>query len=149
MDYYKVIIDGNVIDVGTVFLKWNNAKHHMYMCSLNEAQFVQGRDGNTAYRDEWLKSYEGIPSPFVPAKVVIIGAREFDELRALLEDGEDIPEKPIPVPEPEPEPDEEPAPEPETPMTIAEMRQYIADMIEQVDMLTECILEMSEVVYDG
>ena len=149
MNYFKVIIDGNVVDVGTVFLKWNNGKHHMYLCGLNEAQFVQGLDGNTAYRDDWLKAYEGKPSPFIQAKVIIIDATEYDELRALLEDGEDIPEPPAPAPEPEPEPDEEPKPEPDNPMTIAEMRQHVADMVEQVEMLTECILEMSEVVYSG
>lgn len=149
MDYYKVIIDDNVVDVGTIFLKWNTSMRHMFMCSANEAQFVMGRDSNTCYRDDWMKMYEGNPSTYLPAKVVMINAREYDEIRALLEDGEDIHEPPEPIPEPEPEPHEEPAPEPDAPMTISEMRQQITEMSAMMEMLTECILEISEVIYDG
>ena len=153
MTYYKVIRNSTVIDVGFVFLKWNETKHKLYLCDVNEAQFVQSRDGDTVYHAEWLKPYPAEAGYYEPVDVVMIDENEYDEIRAFLEDGEEIPyepDDPTPEPQPEPEPDEPDDPEEEEhKMTISEMRQTLTDMMEQVGLLTECILEMSEVVYFG
>ena len=44
MTYYKIVQDGNVVDAGFVFLKWNEKHHCMLSCEVNEAQFIQSFD---------------------------------------------------------------------------------------------------------
>ena len=148
MVFYKIIRDESVIDAGFVFLKWNEKRHRMYICDVDEGQFVQSFKGDTIYTAEWLKPAPAEAGTYETVQVVVIDAAEYDELKAYLEDGEDVPVIPVP-PEPEPEPEPEPDDEPEHQMTVAEMRQHIVEQDEQIALLTECILEMSEVIYDG
>ncbi|MBR1530594.1 MAG: hypothetical protein IJ643_00895 [Eubacterium sp.] len=93
--------------------------------------------------------------PYRDGKVAKILLEEYEELRKQL----DISDEPIEI-EPEP-PEEEPVTPPdeekeqeERIMTADEMRQRIIELEEQnnekdekIDMLEECILEMSEYVY--
>ncbi len=149
MTYYKIVQDGTVIDAGFVFLKWNEKHHCMFCCDVNEAQFIQSYDQAAVYQVEWLNAAPASAGQFDTVDAVVISETEFDEIRALLDDGEtviDEPEQPIEQPpdEPEQQGSEEPA---ERPMTVAEMRQVISEQQEQIAMLTDCILEMSEVVY--
>lgn len=138
-----------VVDAGATWLTWN-AKHRcLMMCGPDAASYVQGRDQKTIYTADWmLPAKHGWPTA-AEVTVTVIDAVEYDEILAMLNDGEEIPDIPEPEP-PQPDPDEPEEPEPEErPMTIAEMRQFIADQQEQINMLTDCILEMSEVVYGG
>lgn len=127
MQYYKIIDQGNVIGVGTMLLKWFASAERFFYCdSLNEAEAVQDVLTEQLYRDDWLhKPPDGATQPR-PATVTLIDATEYDELYALLSDGEDIPVDPEPEPEPPPQP--EPEPEPERPMSIQEMRDAIAEL---------------------
>ena len=60
------------------------------------------------------------------AEARIIDAEEYEDLIAVLPDGETVPEPPEPEPEPEPTP--EPEPEPEHRMTVQEMRDKIQEL---------------------
>ena len=150
MLYYKIVKDGHIIDVGSAFLKWNAKWHQLFSCDANDAQFVQGRDGDTLYRPEWMReppADTGLVYTIVDTG--FINEREYEYLLALLEEGDEIDDTPPEEEEQETEPDEEPAPDTEPAMTISQMRQYIAEMNETLSMLTDCILEMSEAVYGG
>lgn len=127
MTYFKVVENHAAVDAGHLWLQWN-AKHKCLMaCETREANYAQSYDGATVYRFGWLNPLpEGAPVyPVVEAS--IIDKQEYDDLIAVLPDGETVPEPPEPEPEPEPQP--EPEPEPERPMSVQEMREAIAQML--------------------
>lgn len=143
MNYFKVVEDGKVIDVGFTFLKWNEKRNRFFLCSIEEAQFAQGLHDDV-YHAYWFRKAPAAAGTYPEHDIVMINDVEFDELKALLDDGEVIEEPDIPAPvQPEPV-----IPSDEKPMTVAEMRQTILAQQEQIDILTECILEMSELVYN-
>lgn len=134
MTYYKIIQNNQVIDAGFVFLKWNERRQSYYIANIDEAQFAQSFDQTRVYRDGWLK-----PAPnatgFEDAEIVVIDKTEYEEIRALLDDGEKIE-----LPEPEEvtetiieKPDVKPISE--QPMSISEMRQKILEQQEQIAIL--------------
>ena len=90
---------------------------------------------------------DGAPA-YETAKIVVIDETEYDEIRALLDDGEEVPVDPAP-PEPEPVGPDDPVEPDERPMTVAEMREKITEQQGSIDMLIECVLEMSEIIYGG
>jgi len=148
MSYYKVIRDGMVTDAGEMFLRWQEKNRIMLACKPEEAQFIQGSDG-TILRVDWLNPVpEALKDRFETVEAALIDRQEYLDLRAVLDDGETVPEpepvQPEPTPEPEPGPD---VPEGEKPMTVQEMREKIAEQGATIQMLTDCLLEMSEVVY--
>lgn len=148
MNYFKIIADGRVVDVGEIFLRWQEKNRILISCPLEEAQLVQGHDGETIYRVPWLNPLPEEAGSYESVEAAIIDRQEYLDLLAVLEDGEQPiePEPPKQEPEPEPEPDPE-QPEEEKPMTVAEMRQRIKELEARNDMLLECLLEMSEIVY--
>ena len=126
MNYFKVIENGAAMDAGCMWLQWN-ARHRCLMaCETRLAHYAQSYDGATVYRIGWLNPLpDGAPEyPLVEA--AIIDAQEYEDLIAVLPEGETVPEPPEPGPDPEPTP--EPEPEPERPMSIAEMRAAIAEL---------------------
>ena len=139
MTYFKIIQNNTIIDVGFIFLKWNEKHHQLFACDANVAQCVQGCTSNNVYRSEWMKptTYE-----CEQAQVMVIAKDEFERLKLELDGGETIeisePAEPA-VPEIEPSPD--------MPMSVPQMREIIKDQQEQIETLVECILEMSETVY--
>lgn len=148
MTYYKIMQNGAVIDAGYTFLKWVEKHHCLMICEPAQAEYVQSYDRTTIYHDSWLRPVPTGAPACEAAKVVVIGETEYDEIRALLDDGEEVPVDPV-EPEPEPiEPDDPVEPD-DRPMTVAEMREKIAEQQESISMLIDCILEMSEVVYGG
>ena len=149
MTYYKIIQNDTVIDANCVFLRWIAKHRRLMVCEPKDAEFVQSYDQTKFYHDNWLRpAPAGVPA-YESAQIIVIDATEYDEIRALLDDGEEVPhipddpEPPVPV-----DPDEPVNPD-DRPMTIAEMRAKIAEQAESIDMLIDCILEMSEVVYGG
>lgn len=145
MSYYKITQGGNVIGVGSAFLRWHPKRRRFMYCDVDDAERVQDAITERLYHADWLSSSPPDAGAAEEAAVEMIAASEYDELYALLHDGETVPI--TPEPDPEPVPDPSPAPD-ERPMTIQEMREKIAAQEEQLQMLTECILEMSEVVYE-
>ena len=126
MTYFKVVENHAAVDAGHLWLQWN-AKHKCLMaCETREANYAQSYDGATVYRFGWLNPLpEGAPV-FPVVEASIIDKQEYDDLIAVLPDGETVPEPPEPEPEPEPQP--EPEPEPERPMTVQEMREKILEL---------------------
>ena len=135
MTFCKMLKNDKVVNIGCVFLKWNIKRHRMNVCSVDEGQFVQSYDEKTIYKDSWLKPAPEEAKNFEEAKIVVIDQIEFDDLKELLNEGEEVlVEKPEPLPSPQVLTEE---PVEEKPMSIAEMRQIIAEQQKQIDLLLE------------
>lgn len=127
MTYFKIIDNGEAVDAGWMWLRWN-AKHQCLMvCEPREAYYVQNYTETAIYRLGWLNPLPNGAPMYPAAEGAIIDAQEYDELIAALDGGETVPEPPEPEPEPEP-PEPEPEPQPERPMTVAEMRAKILEL---------------------
>lgn len=133
MKYYKIIQGGLVIGAGCTFLKWHPAKHRFFYCDADEAERVQDAITERVYHADWLLGSPPDAGPADEATVEMISAAEYDEIIALLADGETIQEPEEPEIEPVPEP--EPEPEPEKPMTVQEMRSKIIEQQEEIESL--------------
>ena len=147
MTYYKIVRNGIVTDAGFVFLAWNEKHHRMMACDIEEAQYIQSFNQENVYHAAWLKPAPPEAGIHETVEAVAINATEFDEIRALLDSGEPVPNEPEPPEEPEEQPQEPNPVEPERPMTVGEMRQLIIEQQERIDLLEGCLLEMSEIVY--
>ena len=150
MTYYKIIVDGSAVDAAFTFLRWDERLNRLLGCEPEDANFIQSHDGNTVYRAEWLNPVpERVKGRFETVDAAIIDRQEYEDLRAVLDSGETVPEPT----EEETLPDETPADTEETeaekPMTVQQMREKIAAQEASIAMLTECLLEMSEIVYAG
>ena len=154
MKYYKVISNGLVIDANCVWLKWQTKHRILLGCEPHEANYIQSSDQERVWRVQWLNPVPAGAPTFETVEAVEITEEEYLEIRKQLDDGfevvvpEEIPEEEIPEDT-----------TPETPsievMTPEEMRRKIvyleAALAEQAktnDILTECLLEMSTVIYD-
>lgn len=128
--YFKVLSGNEAVDAGSMWLAWNIRHRCLMACEPRAAHYAQSRDGFTIYRFAWLNPLpDGAPIyPTVEART--IDFQEYDEIIALLDAGETIPEPD--EPEPEPEPAVEPEPfagvEPDRPMSVQEMRERIAEL---------------------
>lgn len=132
MKYIKVLNEyGDLVSVEAledpvfVMIQLRNGK--MVRCSERHAQGVLDATGGVIYQLEGKE-----PLPDTERTAVIITQAEYDEL------SEDYPE-----PNPQPDDPEEDV----TPLTVGQMRAKIAEQEETISMLTECLLEMSEIVY--
>lgn len=137
MTYYKLIRENIVFDAGSMWLRWQPKNRIMLRCEPSEAQFVIGSD-ETIYRVQWLNPAPAEAGQYEVIEAAIIDRQEYDDLRAVLDDGETVPvpEPVIPEPEPEPEPDPE-QPEQEKPMTVQEMREKITTQEQQISELMD------------
>ena len=145
MTYYKIIQDDTITDAGFCFLK-ENKKGTLLYCEIDDAQLMQSYDGNKLYHCEWLKNVPTF-TDYETCEAVVIDEAEYNDIVAYLDDGEEVPVTPD---EPEPVEPDEPEDEEDTeekPMTLAEMREKITEQEETIAMLTDCILEMSEIIY--
>lgn len=155
MNHYKVIANGTVIDANCVFLKYQEKHGILIGCDAAEAQFIQSSDQAKVWRTPWLNPVpEGI-GEFETVEAVEISEEEYSEIKAQLDAGEEVPE---PEPEHPEEPDagDEETPSTETVMSPEEMRRKLAEQqvqlqeqADRLEFLEGCLMEMSEVVYDG
>lgn len=134
MTYFKITKDENVISVGCVFLKWNTKRHKFNVCDVNEGQFVQTYDEKGIYKASWLKPAPKEAGEYETVKVTVIDEVEYDTVKTLIDEGEEIEEV---VTEPIVELIEQQEPAQEKPLTIAQMRELIAEQQKQIDMLLE------------
>lgn len=135
MTFFKVLQNNKVVSVGTVFLEWNIKKHKMYVSDIDDGQFVQAYDESQIYRDTWMKPAPSEATSYVYATVIIIGQTEYEDLKAMLDDKEEIIEEPVvqrPVIQPEIEETTE-----QKPMSIAEIREIILKQQEQINTLMQ------------
>ena len=147
MTYYKIISQEQVIGVGHSFLYWNKKRNRFYYSDVDNANCVQDVLTQQIYYTSWLKPLPVNAPQIEEAIVIVINDVEYDELYEQLKEGDEIPSIPPTPPAPEPEPTPEPVPV-ETPMTIQQMRDKIIEQGEMIDMLTECLLEVSEIIYE-
>ena len=146
MAYFKIIQENQIVDAGSTFLRWSIKWQQLFDCDPEEAQFVQSNKA-IVYHDEWLRGSPEVVDSVVEARIVVIEQNEYDEICELLGDDQiiDIPVEEYPI---EVEPQQEEAPV-EKQQTVTEMRETIKAQQEQISMLTDCILELSEIVYGG
>jgi hypothetical protein len=155
MSFYKILADGKVLDVNDVFLRWQPRHGVMMICSPEKAQFVCPRDCSAYYHASWLNEpsegavYDG------DIECEEIGETEYKELLEKLDAGGT-------VKNPEPDTGEDGSGDTgpgedntgdsggQQKPTVVDMKQLVetcAGLQKQVQMLTDCVLEMSEEVY--
>lgn len=149
MKYYKVIRDGVIVDAGEIWLRWQEKNRILISCAPEDAQFIMSHDGADIWRVQWLNPAPAAAGSYETVEAALIDQQEYLDLRAVLDDGETVPIPDPVVPEPDTEllPDEEPGQEEDHPMTVQQMREKLAEQDATIQLLTECVLEMSEVVY--
>lgn len=152
MIFYKILADGKVLDVNDVFLRWQPRHGIMIVCDPAKAEFICPRDCSGYYHPTWLNTppegavYDG------EIEAEEITEAQYRELLEALDGGWE-------VDNPEPDPGGE-VQNPEdnntsdngwpTKPAVADIKQLVdtcADLKTQVQMLTDCLLEMSEEVY--
>lgn len=170
MNYYKIVKGGMVVDANYVFLQFRDKYGLIVPCEAYEAHYIQSSDQQNIYRAQWLNPLPPGAPVYETVEAVEITAAEYAEIIEALDTGEeieyDVPEEPDdPTPVDPDEPGEDVPPEDQTPdeiLTPAKMREMILrqrEMIQEqsqtiqdqqflLDMLTECVLEISEVLYE-
>ena len=136
MQYFKVIQNEEVVNIGCAFLKWNTKRKKLFICDVNEAQFLQSLDEQKLYNDGWLREPPKKGVEYENAKIVAINETEFNDIQAALSEGEQIT-----VEQPQEEypqtPREYVEEQEEKPMTIAEMREMIRIQQKQIEALMD------------
>lgn len=139
MTYYKIIKDGQAVDAAFTFLRWDERLGRLIGCEARDAQYVQSMDGETVYRVGWLNPLQNGAPAYETCECVLINAQEYDDLKAVLEDGETVQEPTEDAEAPEEgqgEAPEEGQPEDEEkPLTVAQMRAKIAELEEMLDII--------------
>lgn len=162
MNYYKIVRDGIVVDANCVFLQFRPKYGLIVPCEARDAHYIQSSDQADIYRVQWLNPLPPGAPVMEIVEAVEIEATEYAELREQLDLGESVeytePEEPGGE-EPEPEPVEEYSAD--TVLTPSVMRRILIEQNETIraqeemiqeqsarmEMLEECLLEMSEIVY--
>ena len=136
MVFFKILNDDQV--TGCVFLKWNTKRRKMNVCDPDYGQYVQSFKEDKIYRAYWLKPVpEGAPE-YELSDVVVIDHQEYEDLKTLLSEGENVPNSVVePVVEEEHVEQEPPQESEEKPLSLAEMRAIIAEQQKQISMLME------------
>lgn len=139
MTYFKIIDNGQAVDAGWMWLRWNTKHKCLMACEPREAHYVQNYTETAVYRFGWLNPLPDGAPMYPAADGAIIDADEYNDLIEILDDGETVPEPDEPGPEPDDPGGDEPEPgddtEPERPMTIAEMRQRIRELEETLNII--------------
>lgn len=157
MNYYKIKSGDTVIDVNCVFLKWQEKHRVLVDCPAEEAQFIITSDQLHVYHVPWLHKVPAGYGEYESIDAVPIEKEEYTALKATLETGESVEE-----PDEEYTGDDEGGggateqeeEQPEAVLTLPEMRRQIIalqaaneELAARNEMLEECILEMSEIIY--
>ena len=154
MKYYKVIINGTVIYANSVWLRWQRKHNILIGCEPHEANYIQSFDESKVWRVQWLNPVPSGAPVFETVEAVEISKDEYLEIREKLDDGfeivvpEEIPEEEIPQDEPIEVPSVEKVMTPEEMRRkITHLETVIAEQAVTNNLLMECLLEMSEIVY--
>ena len=128
--YYKIVADGIIVDAceDIRFVKWQEKNRVWLNCGENNADGIVTSDGESIYLIG-EKEIDG----YGHAAYSEITEEESAEIRAEIDAGREIPD----------EGGEEEEEEDTPPKT------RLAALEETVSLLTECILEMSGIVYGG
>lgn len=155
MTYYKIVEDGKITGAGyTPELRRVQAKHLILITAdENDAEYIQ--IGEELYRDNWFAAPKYLELPYKAAKITVISKEEYDSIKEAMQQDEEIFDEPEDVGSGS-DSSEAPDEGTEETETLPSARERLAQLEEQVetlqqtnDMLTECLLEMSEIVYGG
>jgi len=142
MTFFKILKDNEVIDVGFVFLKWNKKYQKLFVCDVDDGQFIQSYDEKNVYYASWMKPHPEEAGLYPASEVVEITQGEYEDIKLLLSEGETVSQELV-EPEPaleSPELHQEEAVE--KPLSIAEMREIIAKQQEQINVLMQRLTQM-------
>lgn len=145
MTYYKVIKDGEIIDVNHIFLKWQQKHNLLLSCDVSEALFIQSSDGTQIWRVDWLNR---IPQEcnysFESIEAVEITKEEYESLKKQLDLGDTVPDTDgTETPDGETDTPEENPPQEEVlsatalRLRVQELTETVADLAEQNKTLVE------------
>lgn len=146
MSYYKLIHGHEIVDAidgnDATWLVENPRSLSIYAGAESEARGVVSTDGQTTWHIEGREAFTDYPH-YETAQLIEIDAEEYAALRAELDAG-NAPEEEMTRPE-----DATDTPEPEAlPKTrLRHLEELVASLSADNEMLKECLLEMSEVVY--
>lgn len=147
MGYFKAVYDGLILDVydekDMVYIR-DDPFAGKVRCAKGDNPFgVLSSDGGVIYALHAREGYQEV------SLIAFDDATEYDTLRAEL-DAQHTPEYVEPEEPEDPDPDDQT----EAAMSASEIRVRIVELQEKLnavtaqnEMLTECLLEMSEVVY--
>ena len=132
--YYKIINDGMIIDAcdGLMFVKWQEKNNLFLNCAESDADGILASDGSRIYLLEYADDIADLPR----VSYVEITQEDYEEIREALIDGGAIDGGDL---DPEEQGREE--------TKKAEWLSRLEELEAQNEMLLECLLEMSEVVY--
>lgn len=127
---YKIIYQDMIIDVikKPKYCKYLQRANRTLLCDKTSANCIVSSDGSQVYH---LSGTLDMPDTYKSVQLVEIDKDEYDYLCSLT-----IQENPIPVDQEDDELDD-----PEV------LKQRVAELQSEVQMLTECILEMSTIIY--
>lgn len=155
MTFYKILADGKVLDVNDVFLRWQTHHGTMMICDPERAEFICPRDCSAYYHPSWLNEppeaavYDG------EVDAEEITEAEYRELLEKLEAGETVDDSKSDPGGASSENtnsgndstgDNDGRQKP----TVVDIKQLVdtcTGLQKQVQILTDCVLEMSEEVY--
>ena len=127
---YKIIYENMIIDVMSKpkYCKYVKIANRTLLCDKSSANCIVSSDGEQVYH---IKGTLAMPNKYKSVEIVEIEKEEYDYLCSLT-----IQENPIPVDQQEDELDD--------PIVL---KQRVSELQNEVNMLTECIIEMSTILY--
>lgn len=149
--FYKIILNGMVVDIQAElrYVRWQEANNLMIMCSEEMANGILSSDNSVIWHIEGLSEFpEGL------CQTAIIEEIEEDEYlrwKERLEAASTETEEPTEESPAEDETTEESASKDylsiQDMLTIQELTDKVAKLEKENELLSECLLEMSEKVY--
>lgn len=141
MPFYKILTDGKVLDVNSVFLRWQPRHGVMMLCEPHKGEFICPRDNSAYYHPAWLN--EPPPGAVYAGDIecVEIDEAEYKALLEQLDAGKAVEEEP-PAPEESTAPastNEQTDPHPAQP-TVADFKM----LLEEVGRLREIVEHLKE-----
>lgn len=130
--FYKILCDGKIVDACTVlnYVKWVDRNQIFVSCTASDADGIVSSDGSEIY----LFETADMSGDYKYVSYAEITEDVYYEILEELEKGKPIDD------DPEPNPDIEP-------VVKDELIERLESLEEMNDILTECILEMSEIIY--
>ena len=134
--YYKIISEGQIVDAcdSLSYVKWQTKNRLFLACGAEDADGIVSSSGEYIYLLEGKSGPEGYAS----ATIAEIGEEEYFRLCEELDAGNAIAD----TTGKDGATDNTPAK-----TRLAQLEDQVAELMEQNAMLTECLLEMSEIVY--
>ena len=127
---YKIIYQNMIIDVMSKikYCKYVRIANRTLLCDKTSANCIVSSDGSQVYH---IKGTLEVPSNYKSVEIVEIDKEEYDYLCSLT-----IQENPIPV---------------DLDTSLDDpvvLKQRVNDLQNEVNMLTECILELTTIIYN-